>query len=343
MKNYNILKEKALEKEPVFRNMDINNVYIHNVNTVDINGKTYSTEFEFITRLTEEIGLSSISVSQLQKNLGDKEVNLILNKSFSNFFKRHSRISGNIIGDRETAKLFRFSKGEIITYKTVFEALDKVYEKYKDIELVLHRGDFSMLMVEDRKIKIKDLPEETYTPNVGLKYVYGEAFGLTKVMNRLTCTNQIRMEVYSRSNNKLSGINSSVSILNSLKRLDDNRFNMEYASKIEKIKDMYASLKEYESVMRMIKKFTGRKGHFLDSLFQKYDIDMFVAARKDRLMDVDKRTISTPVKYWDLINGITDFASHDYVYLKYNEREFLQTKAFEFLNRTPDMLIVGNN
>jgi hypothetical protein len=343
MDTYLEKKEVAFENEPVFKRLNINNVHIIDNKTVDLNGKIFKAEFDFITQLAEEIGISPVSIYQLGRNLSEKEVNLILNKSFANYFKRNPGILGNVIGDRKGASLFRFSKAEIITYKTIFEAVDKVYKNFDDIDFNISRGDFSLLLKEDREIDIKGLPEETFIPNVGLKYVYGEAFGLTKVMNRLSCTNQIRLDVFKRSSKKLSVINSSMNILKSLKQLDDERFNKSYAKKIAKVKNANASLKEYENVTRLVKKYIGKDKSVLNTLFRKHDVELMLKTESENNEAVDKRHISTPLNYWELINGLTDFASHNYVTLKYDEREFLQTKAYELLERTPDLLRVSKN
>ena len=343
MDTYLIEKERVLEKEPVFKRVNISNVHIIDNNTVDLNGKIFSAEFGFVTQLAEEIGISPVSIDQLGRNLNAAEVNLILNKSFANYFKRNPPILGNVIGDREKAKLFRFSKSEIITYKTIFEALDKIYKEYSDAEFNISRGDISLLLKEDKAIDIDGLPGETFIPNIGMRYIYGEAFGLTKVMNRLSCTNQIRMNIFNRNNKKLSTINSSMTILRSLKQLNDTRFNRKYADKIAKVKKANASLQEYEAAIRFVKKFMGRNKSALDTLFRKNEVELALSTSDKLNEETDKRRISTPLNYWEMINGVTDFASHNYVVLKYDEREFLQTKAFELLERTPDLLRFSSN
>ncbi|NPA37958.1 MAG: hypothetical protein GXO47_14040 [Chlorobi bacterium] len=343
METYLVKKERALEKEPVFKRVNISKVHIIDNNTIDLNGKIFNAEFDFITQLADEIGISPASIYQLGRNLNATEVNLILNKSFNNYFKRNPPILGNVIGDREKANLFRFSKSEIITYKTIFEALDNIYKNYSDTEFNISRGDISLLLKEDKAIDIKGLPEETFIPNIGMRYIYGEAFGLTKVMNRLSCTNQIRMNVFNRNNKKLSTINSSMTILKSLKQLNDNRFNLKYADKVAKVKKANASLHEYESVIRMVKKYMGRNKSALDTLFRKNEVELALSTNNKLNEETDKRRISTPLNYWEMVNGVTDFASHNYVMLKYDERELLQTKAFELLERTPDLLRFSNN
>jgi len=50
-----------------------------------------------------------------------------------------------------------------------------------------------------------------------------------------------------------------------------------------------------------------------------------------------KNSIALPINYWDLINAVTDFASHDYKILTFKEREDLQSKAYKMLEKTPDL------
>jgi hypothetical protein len=56
-----------------------------------------------------------------------------------------------------------------------------------------------------------------------------------------------------------------------------------------------------------------------------------------KLTDAQKRSVRTGLKVWDVINGVTDFASHNYGYEKTaNADRHLQLRAGDLLSRDFD-------
>ena len=199
--------------------------------------------------------------------------------------------------------------------------------------------DIRMLLNESKKIEIPGLAKEAFAPNIGIAYSYARAFNLEKVIERLECTNQIRLNVMSNPEQNLSGLNSAHAIMQSLTQIEGNQLNERYIQQIQSISEVQASLKEYEKVSKLLTRFIGKDNDYLlDSFLKKAKIDNFISSERifeEGNMQTKEKTM-LPIKYWDLINAITDFASHDYQPLKLEEREMLQHKAYKMLESIPD-------
>ena len=339
MEQYTKIKEQILEHEPVFKKIDIKNIYFEN-NFAEINGKSFKIKQDFKNNLMIEIGIKSSTIGNLKNNLSNLEIDSILNKSFNNYFKKNNAIRGNIIGERKSATLFRFTKNGIITYKTIFEALDIFHKNYSDFELRKSLGEFSILMRDNSKIKIKDMPDEAFTSNIGIKYDYGKTFGLSKIRDRLVCTNQI-VEGFRFNDKKIIQLRNSNSIVKALQTVKENSIEEDYINLVKIASNYNASQNEYEQIINMTSKYTGRNNIILDNLFNKQEIDDYLKSINYNKKDAEK--IKVPIKYWSLINGLTDFASHDYIKLKYQERDKLQQNAYTMLKKKPDLYKLALN
>ena len=337
MKDYKISKEQLFEEEPISKKMDIKNIYLSN-DVVELNGKPFLVTDDFKISLFSEIGLKKSTITNLSSYLYPGELNNVLNKLFANYFKRNSPISGHLIGDRKKSYLFRFTKNDIITYKIIFDALDKIYTNYSDFSVNKQQGLFSILMREPHKIKVKNLPKETFVPNIGIKYDYGNSFGIEKVMHRLVCDNQIRTTMFNTGKTEQQN-----SIVMALQSLQARKHEQQYISYIHVASKVNASQREYEHIVNMAGRYTGKNNLVLDKLFNKQEIDDYLKSINFNKGTVHKEKVKVPVSYWNLINGLTDFASHDYIGLSFIQKEDLQHEAFKLLEKTPDIYKLNLN
>lgn len=348
---YKIAKELALDKEPVFKKLDIETVRLVDKDGIELNGQPYMAEKSFVQGLTKLIGIDDKSISQLSRNMSNEDVRLVLNKSFSNYFRKKGAVRSNIIGDRSNKKLFRLNRGEVIPYATIFEAVDKVEGQYNKIEADIERGEVRLLMNESEEMHIQGLIKEAFSPNVLLNYSYGESFGVAKVIERLTCTNQITQVMARYGQMNLAKLNSPLSIVKKLSSLKSNNMNQKYSEKVMNMQGINASVEEYEFVSRLLTRFIGKKDSEMLNLFlQKDRVEHYIRSEYSRVdsnnniaQDYTKSQSEVPLDYWFLINSITDFASHDYKTLDNNERDMLKEKAFTLLERVPDIMRFSMN
>jgi len=217
--------------------------------------------------------------------------------------------------------------------------VDKVKGKYEEIKLDVYKKEIRFLLNENTRVEITNLAKEAFAPNIGIAYSYARSFNLEKVIERLYCTNQIRLNVQNNPEQNLSGINSSYAIMQSLTQIQGPQLNEQYIQNVNRISNVQASLKEYEKTSRLLTKYIGKDNDYLlNSFLKKTEIDKFLMREEileeGRLQTKEKTFL--PILYWDLINAITDFASHDYQTLRLEERETLQHKAYQMLEQTPD-------
>jgi hypothetical protein len=349
--DYSIAKEFAYENEPVFKRMDIESVQLLDQSNMEINSRSFMVEEGFVKSLTKQIGLDDKSIRQLSKNMSKEEVRLVLNKSFSNYFRNRNPLRANIIGDKKSKKLFRLNRGEVIPYSTIFDAVDSVENQFNKIEAEVDRGDVRLLMNESEEIHIEGLIKEAFSPNMLLNYFYGESFGVAKVIERLTCTNQITQVMAQYGQMNLAMLNSPISIIKKLSNLKSNNVNNNYSQKVMKLQGINASVDEYEYVSRLLTRHIGKKDTEMLNLFlQKDRIDRYINSEYSGIgngsliaNDYTKNQSDVPLDYWFLINSITDFASHNYRSLNNKERDVLKEKAFNLLERVPDMKRISLN
>ena len=349
--DYSIAKELAFEKEPVYKKMDIESVRLVDKEGIEINGRSFVAEKDFVQSLTKHIGIDNKSITQLSTNMSKEDVRTVLNKSFSNYFRKRGAIRANVIGDRSNKKLFRINQGEIIPYSTIFNAVDNVAGQYNKIKAEIDRGEVRLLMNESEEMHIEGLIKEAFSPNVLLNYSYGESFGVAKVIERLTCTNQITQVMAHYGQMNLAKLNSPISIIKKLSNLKSNNINQQYAEKVMSLQGVNASVEEFEFVSRLLTRYIGKKDTEMLNLFlQKDRVENYIRREYSSIdsssiitNDNVKSKMQTPIDYWYLINSITDFASHNYRSLENTDRDMLKEKAFTLLNRTPDVVKLSLN
>jgi len=349
--DYSTAKEFAYENEPVFKRIDIESVQLLDQSNMEINSRQFMVEDGFVKTLTKQIGLDDKSIRQFSQNMSKEELRLVLNKSFSNYFRKRSPLRANIIGDKKTKKLFRLNRGEVIPYSTIFDAVDSVESQFNKIEAEIDRGDVRLLMNESEEIHIEGLIKEAFSPNMLLNYSYGESFGVAKVIERLTCTNQITQVMAQYGQMNLAKLNSPISIIKKLSNLKSNNINNNYSQKVMKLQGINASVEEYEFVSRLLTKYIGKKDkEMLNTFLEKDRVEYFINSEysginSENLIanDYAKNQASVPLDYWFLINSITDFASHNYRQLNNVDRDMLKEKAFNLLERVPDIKRISLN
>jgi hypothetical protein len=201
-----------------------------------------------------------------------------------------------------------------------------------------------LLLEEDEEKHIEGLIKEAFAPNLLLNYSYGESLGVAKVIERLTCTNQIKETVAHYGELNLATLNSPMAIMKTMAKLKSDKFNHHYSENVRKMQGIKASVAEYELVSRLLTKFIGKKDTDMLNLFlQKDKVDRFIKANyiqdsyTSNPLEYTKSQSRVPIDYWFLINSITYFASHNYKNLKNSDRDMLKEKAFKLLSRTPDI------
>ena len=115
---------------------------------------------------------------------------------------------------------------------------------------------------------------------------------------------------------------------------------VKFSQQVERASSTPASLYELEQGLRLITDNSNCEG---DST------EMFIRAKNTynrlhssgidtvRLTDAQKRNVRTGVTVWDVINGVTDFASHNYGFEKKpNADRHLQMRAGDMLSKTFD-------
>ena len=337
---YNNTKAEIIDVEPIYKRTEIKKVHIPQSGVVDINGKVFKAKQSFINELSAEIGLGENAITQLRRNLNNNEINSILNKSFSKYFSRNPALTRNVIGERESSNLFRLSKGEIIPFSTIFDAVDKIKSKFNDIMLEYTNYQLRIILV-GKNINISDFKGEDFQSNLGMQYSYGKVLNHVKIMERISCTNQITSNILRHPENKLAAINSPIGLIKSVSAINHEILEKEYISMVKRVKGIKASVKEYEYIFRILSRFISKDNNYLyNKLLQKetYDLYKSTDVNFDNADELPKEKQFTPIKYWDLINGMTDFASHNYYELINEERDELKQKAFVLLKRIPDML-----
>ena len=160
-------------------------------------------------------------------------------------------------------------------------------------------------------------------------------------MERIYCLNQINSNILRHPENNLASINSPLELYRSIANINHESLEKEYIRLVKKIQEVDASVSEYEKAYRILSKFISKDNNYLLNKLlhkEKYDMYKLGDSLEKENEQIPKEKQFTPIKYWDLINGITDFASHEYYPLTDDERDDLKQKAFTLLKRTPDFL-----
>lgn len=334
--NFNQFKKEAIKRYPFTKTVPVSSLEYIGSNRLVSNGLEMEFSRGAINDLNNAIGISSDKNSGISK-IGDSTTkvamhNLIL-KSNSLDKKGNSK-SVTLISDPNEPKIIGVSTKPLVSPETFFDVFEKVmnFDNF-DIKGVYidYQGLPSISVASNRTINFVSQDFEDFNTGLTIGVKKNTNLNLMSYLYRLICSNGAQVQTLK---NEIDFENTQ--FYNELLMLKGSDYiSPDLPEFVDKAIRTKASLSEVHQAAKMILNNT-KNGINYSNIEQWNDFEKQKAKYKglygkNSFSGAQMSNILTDRSLWDLVNGMTDYASHEYGYIV--DKVTLQTQAFEFLMR----------
>jgi len=351
VQTFDTFKQDVLSKKIGRKQVSLSEIRLISDSALEINGLTLALSTEGFTSLLKIVGISKQLRRNLIKQYGDSFAdNLVstlgkaLNASKSNVTLLIDMRKRKVINIVTNSKVMISNESYLSNVERVINDSNLLI----DSMIVRDNGGFTISTIGDNSEWGLSGVESTESFKFGLNFDNDPVKG-TRLMpynQRLICTNgmigQDFVGVHQLNNTKDSwdAFYHKIEILKK-----DNYKPIEFSSTLKSIMNSDASLEELTQARNIIK----ANSKITDNELETYaPIGSTEEAYKKSGVLIDsfnkeqKKNAKTDVSYWELINGITDFASHNYGYELKNS-DTLQRFAGRMFTKKPDLTNLVRN
>lgn len=346
---YNDFKQNALANQPLRKTVSLTDLRFVTMDCIEFSGLKLGLSREALKNLLKIVGISLSGVEDLNASVGEegaqKMLNAIKNAIGSN---NKTQVTLVVSPDRIITRIAKENQSSLISADTYFETFDRLANQH---DLKVHNMSFNK---ENGNIYINALANRNGEFQVGnMKdeiFKTGMAFSRTMdgllaepYLDRMVCTNGMVTRAFDESF-RLHNMTpkSWQDFYEHMERIEKAGFVPEkFAAKVIDASNTPASLLELERGLQLIKNHSNVEDEDLEMFFRgtkktytalhSYGIDT------ERLHNGQKANVRTALSVWDVINGVTDFASHNYGFEKKpNADRLMQVQAGDMLTKTFD-------
>jgi hypothetical protein len=342
-------RSQALAKQPIRKTISLSDLKFHTMDAVEYSGLMLGLSRPALKDLIRIVGFSLAGTNTLQSAVGEEGSINILNalKNVITSAKGQQAII-YVNHERVITHIAKSDKGQSpISTEAYFDFAESIIDRHQlDIKSMYFNetnGNISLETVNpgDRQFQVGNLSNEIFHSGISLSK---NATGIQAdpYMHRLVCTNGMVTRQFEESF-KLSQNNPKMweEFYRHLDTIERGGFvPVKFSSQVEKAIKTPASLAELERGLRLITENSNCKGDELEMFIRsKHTYNRLHSTGIDdtKLSEAQKRNLRTGVTVWDVINGVTDFASHNYGFEKKpNADRQMQVRAGDMLSKEFD-------
>jgi hypothetical protein len=346
--NYEAFKTNAISKQPLRKTIQLRDLRFITMDAVDYCGVTLGINRSGLKDIVRIIGFSVTGQSKMENTVGEETSINILNALKNAISGSNLEITISVTPDRVITRATRSGeKSSLISVQTYFDTFERMANSHKlDIKFANFNeqtGAIAIQAISDGKEhQIGGFKDEVFSTGLSFSRT-DEGIQADPFMHRLVCTNGMVTRQFEESF-KLRSMEPKMwtEFYQHLDRIEKNEFvPQQFNQSVQRSMNTPASLSELENGCSLLtgasKIPEGELEIFFRGLKNTYNRFHNSGIDTAKLTLEQKKNLRTGVKHWDLINGITDFASHNYGYDKSaNADRHLQVRAGDLLTRTPD-------
>lgn len=345
---YNEFRANAIAKQPIRKTIQLRDLKFITMDAVDYAGITLGINRQGLKDIVRIIGFSVTGQSKMEQSVGEETSINILNALKNAISGSNLEVTISVTPDRVITKATRSgSQSSLISAQTYFDTFERLANSHKlDIKFANFNeqtGSISIQAVSDgREHQIGNFKDEVFSTGLSFSRT-DEGIQADPFMHRLICTNGMVTRQFEESF-KLRSMEPKMweEFYKHLDRIEKTDFvPTQFNQSVTRSMNTPSSLAELENGCQLLlgssKIPEGELEIFFRGLKNTYNKFHTAGIDTTKLSLDQKRNLRTGVKHWDLINGITDFASHNYGYDKNaNADRHLQVRAGDLLAKTPD-------
>lgn len=330
--SYQSFKEAALKAEPMSAKVTLSEVDIIDDGSVKVGGQIIGTNMNFVSRMVDLLGIPSRFINDYS-NIMKSDM-----PAFINFLK-------NVKASQNNKEVYLLGKNnQIVGLQENYMPREVYFKTFEDI-MNMKNYDIKNMSSHGNDIHIQAILEsgefqvgenvEKFQPGFSFDSTEKNGISLGSYIYRLICTNGM----IGRSSEEVLRYKDPEDFYKQLGYLVKTDFvGKSFTDNVHRAKRTKASLAELEKGRELIRSCSSEIDPFVLERFVSLGDTREMLARNKydiNLLDKNKKkNIVTNSTVWDIINGLTDFASHDYhINVNENDRLKLQVQAGAMLSR----------
>ena len=342
---YSAFRDSALKNQPLRKTIQMADLKFITMDSVEYAGLKLGISRGALKNLLQVIGLSAASMTSLEKTLGEEGSQKFLN-GIKNLISaaKSADITIVVSPDRIITQITKGSSSSLISAETYFDTFERIANTHKldikTMEFNKSNGNIYMnTILEGHQHQVGSLSDEVFHTGLSLART-ADGIQADPYMDRLVCTNGMVNRMFEESF-ALRNMDprSWETFYKELQRNSETGFVPKvFNARVMEAIQTPASLAELNRGAQLL----------LDnSKMEERDLEMFFSGYKntygrlhaagidtEKLSPEQRKNVRTGVSVWDVINGITDFASHNYGFeKKENSDRHMQMVAGDILGK----------
>jgi hypothetical protein len=345
---FQVFKKEAISKQPIRKTILLSDLRFITMDAVEYAGITLGINRQGLKDIVRIIGFSVTGQNKMEQSVGEETSINILNALKNAISGSKTEVTISVTPDRVITKCTRSgAQSSLISAETYFDTFERLANQHN---LEIKQTDFNpntgsihiQALSHGKETQIGNFKDEIFSTGISFSRT-DEGIQADPYMHRLVCTNGMVTRQFEESF-KLRSLEPRMweEFYKHLDRLEKYDFTpTKFSEHVNRSMNTPASLAELENGAQLLLGSSKLPEAELEIFFRglKNTYNKFHQSGIDttKLTIEQKKNLRTGVKHWDLINGITDFASHNYGYEKnQNADRHLQVRAGDLLSRTPD-------
>ena len=320
-------RDDALKNQPLRKEIALADIRFITMDAIEYAGLNFGLARPALKDLMRILGVNMNIESRLTESIGEDGARNFLNGLRSALSKSAGSIILSVTPDRIIQRITKGGREtSLFTAPTYFNTVDRFMNtnsgmEIKDMNFNRETGGISLsASTPTSQFNVGNFNDEVFHGGLNLS-ITADGIKAAPYMHRLVCTNGMVTRSFEESFNLNRNTTESwTSFWQNLERIEQGGFKpVAFTNKVLAAKNTTASFAEMERSMNLI---LGNSKCDLDNLPQfinyKPTFNRLHSAGIDtlKLSPGQKRNLRTGLTMWDCINGVTDFASHNYGFEK---------------------------
>lgn len=346
--NYQDFRSEAIAKQPIRKRILLSDLKFHTMDAVEYSGIMLGLNRQGLKDIVRIIGFSITGANSLNTSVGEESAINILNSLKNVIGTVKKEVTIVVTPDRVITKVTPTDTNGLISIETYFDTFERLANDHdleiKSMSFNDQTGTVSINAIAGKhEHQIGNLSNEVF--RTGFSFSRNlEGLQFDPYQHRLVCTNGMVTRQFEESY-KLRSMQTRVweEFYRHLDQIEKSGFvPTKFNQAVLRSMETPASLSELERATSLLTSNSkipeAELEIFFKGLRNTYNRYHSSGIDTTKLTPEQKRNCRTGVNHWDLINGITDFASHNYGYEKSATADrHLQMQAGDLLSKTPDV------
>ena len=342
--NFEAMSKKAIDNQPLRKEVSLKTIQVLHDDVMSIDGRPVKMTAGAFKDLCKIVGLPVGFDKTFTGTFGDKARQALINRLKTVAASKGSTAVSLVLapGTRQIVGIQKDPK-EIISNRTFLDTTTRIIDRY-GLEVnsfsVGSHGEVAINASSPKNaFSIGGLPNEDHYGGISFNNSPDGGFMVSPFLHRLVCANGMVGKAFTESM-QLEGVGPGTMEIfwNQIADLARRKFKpLEYENKIREAMVIKASLSEMENAYQLIRSLSDTAFNEVEAwipyqetrgAFHNHGVDTVT------LSNAQKKCAKTGTTIWELINGMTHFATHDNGFkIDDYDRSRLQVSAGDVLSK----------